>query len=132
MGVTAFPTPKPDWLKQCIMGDGKNPKPLAILRNALIALRNDPAVRDALTYDEMLCAPMLTHEIGQPFMGDIPLPRPLTDKDVLDIQEWMQDAGLKGMGRETVNDAVYSRARDNSYHPVKDYLASLKWEASSA
>jgi hypothetical protein len=40
------------------MTDGKNPKPLPIVANALIALRNDPAMIDAFAYDEMLCAPI--------------------------------------------------------------------------
>jgi hypothetical protein len=132
MTVTPFPTPKPDWLKQCILGDGKNPKPLAIVANALIALRNDPAVRDALAYDGMLCAPMLMHEIGQPLMGNVPSPRPLTDQDIVDVQEWMQEVGLKRMARETVCDAIAVYARDNSYHPVKAYLESVKWMARNA
>ena len=82
------------WLNQCILGDGKNPKPLPILANALIALRNDPEVRDAIGYDEMLRAPVLLHEISQPIGGVVREPRPLTDKDVTDIQEWMQKAAL--------------------------------------
>jgi hypothetical protein len=46
-------------------------------------------VPDALAYDEILCAPMLLHEIGEPLFGNVREPRPLTDKDVIDIQEWM-------------------------------------------
>ena len=116
------------WLHQCIVGDGKNPKPLPILANALIALRNDPEVRDATGYDEMLRAPVLLHEIGHPIGGDIREPRPLTDKDVTDIQEWMQHVGLKRIAYQTVRDAVESYARDHAYHPVADYLEGLTWD----
>ena len=94
MTVAPFPG-KRSWLNQCILGDGKNPKPLPIVANALIALRNDPAIRDAFGYDEMLRAPTLLHEIGEPLLGCAREPRPLTDKDVTDVQEWMQGAGLK-------------------------------------
>jgi predicted P-loop ATPase len=127
MTVAPFPG-KRSWLNQCIVGDGKNPRPLPIVANALIALRDDPAVRDALAYDEMLRTTMLLHQIGEPFLGNVREPRPVTDKDVTDIQEWMQDAGLKRIARETVRDAVESYARDRSYHPVLDYLEALKWD----
>jgi predicted P-loop ATPase len=129
MPVAPFPGQR-SWLNHCIVGDGKNPKPLAVVANALIALRNDPAVRDALAYDEMLRATMLLHEIGESFLGSVREPRPVTDKDVIDIQEWMQDAGLKRIARETVRDAVESYARDHSYHPVLDYLEALKWDGT--
>ena len=45
-----------------------------------------------------------------------------------DIQKWMQHAGLERIGREPVRDAVDCYARDHGYHPVRDYLASLKWD----
>jgi len=127
MTVTPFPS-KRGWLEQCILGDGKNPKPLAIVANALIALRNDPAVRDAFGFDEMLRAPTLLHEINAPIGGLLPEPRPVTDKDVTDVQEWMQDAGLKRIARETVRDAIASYAQDHAYHPVHDYLDALQWD----
>jgi predicted P-loop ATPase len=125
--VTPFPN-KPDWLKQCILGDGKPPRPLPNVANALTALRNDPAVREALGYDEMLCAVVLQHEIGQPIGGNVAEPRAFTDADYTDLQEWMQGAGLKRIAHDVVRHAVDSRARANSYHPVRDYLESLKWD----
>jgi predicted P-loop ATPase len=122
--------PSCSWIDQCIVGDGKNAQPLPIVKNALIALRNDQVLRDAFAYDQMLCAPMLMHRVGvplDPFAGS-EFPRPLTDKDVTDLQEWLQDAGLKRIAREVVRDAVESYARDHSYHPVLDYLGSLTWD----
>jgi predicted P-loop ATPase len=127
MTVAAFPG-KRSWLKQCILGDGEHPKPLAIVANALIALRNDPAVCDAFGYDEMLCMPTVLHEIGAPIDGLLNEPRLLTDKDLVDLQEWMQEAGLKRMPRETVRDAVTSYAQEHAYHPVRDYLNALEWD----
>jgi predicted P-loop ATPase len=129
MTVAPFPS-KRSWLNQCILGDGKNPKPLPIVANALIALRNDPAVRDAFGYDEMLRAPTLLHEIGEPLLGSVREPRPLTDKDVTDIQEWMQGAGLKRIAHETVRLAIDSYARDHAYHPVLSYLEELRWDGT--
>src|SRR6516164_3931510 len=126
MNVAPFPN-KRGWLDRCILSDGKNPKPLPIVANALIALRNDPAVIDAFAYDEMLCAPMLMHQIGAPLSGTITESRPLTDKDVTDLQEWMQNAGLKRIAHETVRDAIQSYAHEHAYHPVRNYLEALAW-----
>lgn len=39
MTVAPFPG-KRSWLNQCILGEGKNPKPLPIVANALIAQRS--------------------------------------------------------------------------------------------
>ena len=126
MNVAPFPN-KRGWLDSCLLSDGKNPKPLPIVANALIALRNDPAVLDAFGYDEMLRAPTLLHEIGVPIGGQLGEPRPLTDKDVTDLQEWMQNAGLKRIAHETVSDAIQSYAREHAYHPVCNYLEALAW-----
>jgi predicted P-loop ATPase len=116
----------PHWLSKC-MCDGKQ-RPLPILVNALIALRNDDSTRDAIAFDEMLRAPMLMHEIGQPIGGDLREPRALTDKDVTDLQEWMQLAGLTHISHDNVRLAVDSHARDHAYHPVLDYLEGLRWD----
>jgi predicted P-loop ATPase len=85
-------------------------------------------MRDAFAYDEMQCVPMLLHQIGQPIDGDLTGPRPLTDKDVGDVQKWLQHAGLDRIGREPVRDAIDCYARDHGYHPVRDYLETLQWD----
>jgi predicted P-loop ATPase len=129
MTVEPFPGPR-HWLANCIKGEGKNPKPLPILANVLIALRNDPAVRDALAYDAMACAAMLMHEIGHPLNGNLLEPRPLMDQDFTDFQEWMQGAGLKRIAHEVVRHAVEAHARRNTYHPILNYLESLRWDGA--
>jgi predicted P-loop ATPase len=117
------------WLKRCIVSD--TGKPLPIVANALEALRGDQAVRDALAYDEMLRAPMLVHEIGRPISGTNQFhPRPVTDNDVVDFQNWMQWAGLKRISRETTRDAINLRAAQNSFHPVREYLEGLQWDGT--
>jgi predicted P-loop ATPase len=130
MTITPFPG-KRSWLDQCILGDGKVPRPLPVVANALIALRNDPAVRDALGYDEMLRAPVLLREINYQIGENSGVPRPLADKDVTDLQEWMQKAGLKRISHQTVRDAVESHARDHAYHPVLDYLERINRDSNS-
>jgi len=116
------------WIARCIK-DAKG-KPIPVVANASIALEDDPMMRDALAYDEMLCMPMLLHQVGVPIGGTLIEPRPLTDKDVCEIQKWMQHAGLKRIARETVRDAVDCYSREHGYHPVVDYLESLAWDTT--
>jgi predicted P-loop ATPase len=92
-------------------------------------LRADPGLCNALAYDEMARAPMLLHDIGDPLSG-VGM-RPLTDKDICDIQVYLQHAGLKRMGRDDVRHAVECHAIDRSFHPVRDYLDALRWDGQS-
>jgi hypothetical protein len=107
------------WLAQCVFGE--TGKPLAVLANALAALR--AVIRDAFAYDEMLCAPLLmqTLEDEQDFA-----PRPVTDVDVGIVQERLQHLGLKRLGKDVVHQAVDVRAHERSFHPVRDYLEGLQ------
>jgi predicted P-loop ATPase len=126
--MTVEPFPKgTGWLKRCLVSD--TGKPLPVVANAVLALRSDPAVKDALGYDEMLRAPMLMHEIGNPLSVPSQFePRLLTDNDVTDFQKWMQLVGLPRIPKETVRDAINLCAADHSFHPVRDYLNSLQWD----
>src|SRR5262245_25024476 len=116
----------PHWFAQCLK-DSKG-RPLPILANAFAALEGDPHLRDAIAYDEMQCAPMLLHQIGQLIGGEVVDPRALTDCDVTEVQKYLQHAGLDRIGREPVRDAVDDYARTRGYHPVRDYLDSLQWD----
>jgi predicted P-loop ATPase len=55
-------------------------------------------------------------------------PRPVEDADVFRLQEFLQRAGLKILGAQTVHDAVEVRGRECKFHPVRDYLEAQKWD----
>lgn len=113
------------WLDRCVKGETGNP--LAVVASALEALRSDPAISGAFSYDEMLCAPLLLHPIGNPDAPHFET-RPVTDNDIVTVQDWMQLAGLKRIAKGTVGDAIWAWAANNSFHPVRDYLSALKWD----
>ena len=109
------------WLAQCVLGE--TGKPLAVLANALAAMR--AVMPDAFAYNEMLRAPLLM----QPLEDRLePLPRPVTDVDVGVVQERLQHLGLKRLSKDIVHQAVDVRAHERRFHPVKDYLGGLQWD----
>jgi hypothetical protein len=116
------------WLDDCLTDE--QARPLSNLANVMIALRSDPALRDMLAYDEMLCAPMLLHSapvVGQGVPDRIDL-RPVTDADVGSVQEYLQLSGLPKIAKDTVHQAVDMRAHECAFHPVQRYLSSLRWD----
>ena len=114
------------WLGKCATDNQGRPFPN--LANAMIALRSDPAVKDAFAYDKMLCAAMLMGPIANE--GSKFKPRPVTDIDVSSLQEWLQLAGLPNIGKETAHQAVDLRSRECAFHPVRDYLTGLRWDGT--
>jgi predicted P-loop ATPase len=59
------------------------------------------------------------------------LPRPLRDADVSDVREYVQHNGLARMGRDTVHEAVDKRARELSFHPVRQWLDQPRWDGTN-
>ena len=115
------------WRGKCIM-DHKGAIP-AVLANALCALRDDPALSHCFAWDEMALMPMLVRPLpGRNVAG---LPRPVTDDDVAQVQEYLQRAGITRLSREVAHQAVDLRAVEHAYHPVRDYLDSLTWDGQS-
>ena len=118
------------WLALCLV-DEKG-RILANLANVMIALRADPRVESVFTFDEMAQTAMLMRPLpvapnGKP-AGDRPIPRPAGDTDISQLQEWIQHQGLPRVGKETVHQAVDQRARERSFHSVRDWLNSLEWD----
>ncbi len=119
----------PDWYSQCITG--AKDQVLSIHANVLRALRCDPAWQGVFGYDQMREEVMLLRPVpehGQPVGEPFPEPRPWMDFDDAATQEWMQIAGLPHVGRDTAANAISQRARELTYHPVRDWLESLEWD----
>jgi predicted P-loop ATPase len=113
---------QPTWLASCVT---KNGQPMSTLANVMVALRSDPAVKEAIAYNEMLRTPMLMHACN-----DDPdfIPRPVTDADVGHLQEWLQIAGLRTVSAVMAHQAVELRANECAFHPVRNYLEALVWD----
>jgi predicted P-loop ATPase len=116
------------WLADCQCG-GKG-QPLSNLANILVALRNDPMLRDLFAYDQMLQAPILLKPLPGKQLDNFEV-RQVTDVDVTYLQEQLQRAGLKNISKDATHQAVDARAQDCAFHPVRDYLDGLKWDGKT-
>ena len=112
-----------NWLNACICGE--TGKPIAILANVLIGLRAE--MPDALAFDEMGCAPMLMRSLTGENSFE---PRLCSDVDVGIIQERLQHCGLKRLSKDVIHQAVEICAHECRFHPVRDYLDGLRWDAT--
>src|ERR1700731_4745258 len=106
-----------DWLKNCVFGE--TGRPLPVLASALAMLRS--LMPDAFGYDEMARSELLMQALD-----DSPglAPRPITDVDVGVVQERLQRLGLKRLSKEVMHQAIEVRARECSFHPVRNWLRS--------
>ena len=118
-----------DWTADLIKTDKDRIVPN--VANVLSILRSLPPVEMCFSYDEMLCATMLTAPLPPPGGGPANIVekiRPVRDTDVTQLQEYLQHLDIPKLGRDHVFDAVELRARERGYHPVRDYLDSLQWD----
>ena len=120
---------RPSWLNGAVEDD--RGRILPNLANVLIALRSAPEAKSTFAFDEMQCASVLLRELpiapGGECVGG-PLPRLVRDVDVSQLQEWLQHCDLPKIGRDQVHQAVDQRASERPFHPVRDFLGSLKWD----
>jgi predicted P-loop ATPase len=112
------------WLAHCQYNKDGNLR--SNLLNALVALREAPALREMFAYDDMLRAPILMKSLSEEAFTS----RPVRDEDVTVVQEWLQRAGLTSVSKDTVHQAVDARARERAFHPVRDYLKALRWDGT--
>jgi len=130
-------TPKPGkrpatgWLADCTRDD--KGQPLGNLANAAHALRCDPGIANIFAYDAFRSSLILESPVPAPGAGDeLPdddfVPRQVCDNDMNRLQEYLQDAGLPRLGKDTTYQAVDIIAHERTFHPVRDYVESLCWD----
>jgi hypothetical protein len=118
-----------------LMRDG-NGRPILNLANVMVALREAPEVALAFTHDEMMRAPILERALPAATIehapsGAVSEPRLIRDDDISQLQEWLQHHGLRRISRDVVHQAVELRARERSFHPVRDYPKGLRWDGTA-
>jgi predicted P-loop ATPase len=117
--------PGEPWTKHCIRDKWKRIVPN--LANVMAALRLAPEIADIFSYDEMERRTIISEAIDGQNSG---FPRPVDDSDVSRVQEFLQRNDMPRIGKDTTHQAVDLRARERPFHPVRDYLSSLKWDGT--
>ncbi len=120
---------KPTWLDTAQRTD--RGEPLGNVANAMLALRHDSNLADTFAYDMMQRTGFVVGSLlGSDTMKSSGL-RPIRDVDVSRVQEYLQLAGLMRLGKDTTYQAVDLRATERAFHPVRNYLNSLRWDGNN-
>jgi predicted P-loop ATPase len=104
-----------DWRARLIVSDNDRGSPKACLANAITALRFAPEKAGEIRFNEFSQGVEKTHGGWW------------TDQDDRLTTEWLQHNGIF-VPVEIAGQAVQTVARDYLFHPVRDYLNSLKWD----
>ncbi|RWG07543.1 VapE domain-containing protein [Mesorhizobium sp.] len=81
---------------------------------------------DVFRFDEMRRAVMV---MKSPTGADAFKPRPIEDNDATIVQEFLQRGGLRRVAKTVVADAIERVAKENAFHPVRDWLGGLRWDS---
>jgi predicted P-loop ATPase len=103
-------------------------KQLPVVANALIALRYATEWQGVLQFDESSFNTVA--KARPPWEETRALPFLWTDEDDVWTAAWLQHQGIMA-GKETAAQAVQTVAREHPFHPIRDYLDSLKWDRVS-
>jgi predicted P-loop ATPase len=103
-----------------------NGTPKANEANCILALREDVAFREALSFNGLSLEVSVDRAL--PWDGsDVETPRVWKETDDIQAAEWLQHLDVDA--RPTVvARAVSVVARERTYHPVRDYLNGLRWD----
>ena len=94
------------------------------IHNAVMILRNDPALKTCPGYDEFTRRAMLRNS---PPWRVTKEPTQWIDTDDAGLRHYLERVyGLKG--RENIQDALELVIHENKYHPIREYLDSIKWD----
>jgi predicted P-loop ATPase len=106
-----------------VTGDGK---PRALLANAITALQYAPEWEGVLGFNEFSLGVVMLK--SAPWGGKAATA--WTDQEDRLTADWLQHQGIL-VGVEIAGQAVQTVARQREFHPVREYLDSLKWDGTS-
>lgn len=105
--------------------------PIPSAANVLLILEHEAPLRGMLAYNAfraehliMKPAPASPGSVTRPG----PYPRPWTLEDVVLVQSFIQRVHCPTLARGVVEDAMLTVAGMHTFHPINDWLHTLKWD----
>lgn len=114
----------PNWEKRLILTANGTPK--ALLANAIKALKYAPEFHGVLAFDEFRLDTVTLK--SPPWKGGAG-GKTWTDHEDRLTADWMQNHGIC-VNVDVAAQAALVVAKDRSFHPVRSYLDSLKWDGT--
>ncbi len=116
------------WRQSLHRANGTTGKPRKILANAVIALREAPEWQGALRYDQNSHIVQLEKQPPKPWsVEESWIIRPWGDQDDGLFSEWLAQEQID-LSLGVVSEAAQIVAREHTFHPIREYLKSLKWD----
>jgi predicted P-loop ATPase len=115
---------EPDWTEQLILD--KQGRIVPNVANLALMLRKAPKWKGVLAYDQFAARVVIRK---RPAWGNEAPGAEWNDDHETQTQAWFQKNGVSPSDR-VVGKAVQRAARDNSFHPVRDYFESLVWDGT--
>jgi len=100
--------------------------------NLMVILSHDPSLAGMFGWNEftahhlIMRAPPAIEDGGKLLPG--PYPRPWGCEDVAMVQAYVQRVWISKASRQDVENAMLAEAAQKQFHPVRDWLAALKWD----
>jgi predicted P-loop ATPase len=101
-------------------------KPL--MANAITMLKTTPCWKGVLGFNELTMLPVKL--APAPWENQQTGTTPWTDHDDTKLAEWFERHGLFIDSSKRSGEAAQAVARERSFHPVRDYLESQKWDST--
>ena len=109
-----------DWKAE--MDYSKSGKLQSTINNIIMILGNDPALAGHIKHDEFSGFDAVVD--GLPWNKQA---KQWTDRDDANLRVWME-RNYDITGKDKINDALAAVLTRHRYHPIKDYLNSLRWD----
>jgi putative DNA primase/helicase len=112
-----------DW--QAELDVDKKGKCYSTVNNVIIILTKDPSIKGRIAFNSFEHREIALKNL--PWRKITPETKYLTDKDDAGIRHYVESIyGITGV--QKIKDAIDIVLLKNSFHPVRDYLTSLKWD----